>query len=277
MRALDKRLNFRSASEGAIMFGQPVVDLAAHLLDIDSVNPAQMAGRPMSTLSTYREIKADILGRIQAQEWPLGSRLPAETELAAHYGSARATVSRAMRELADDGIVERRRKTGTRVRLSPVRQARFGIPIVRSEIEEAGAVYRYALVRSQVVVPPDFLRARMSLPEKAEVRHVVCMHFADGNPYQFEDRWISLLAVPDARTADFTEISPNEWLVRQVPFTRAEISFSAADATEQQAQHLDCNPGDALFCIERQTEWETRAVTFVRMVYRRGHRMTTRY
>ena len=55
-----------------------------------------------------------------------------------HYGAARATVSRAMRELADDGIVERRRKTGTRVRLSPIRQARFGIPVVKTEIEEAG-------------------------------------------------------------------------------------------------------------------------------------------
>lgn len=63
-----------------------------------------------------------------------------------HYGAARATVSRAMRELADDGIVERRRKTGTRVRLSPIRQARFGIPVVKTEIEEAGAAYRYALV-----------------------------------------------------------------------------------------------------------------------------------
>ncbi|GLS79564.1 GntR family transcriptional regulator [Paracoccus marinus] len=194
-----------------------------------------------------------------------------------HYGAARATVSRAMRELADDGIVERRRKTGTRVRLSPIRQARFGIPVVKTEIEEAGAAYRYALVRSEIVPPPDFLRARMSLPAGADVRHLICMHFSDGSPYQFEDRWINLDAVPDAREADFAAEGPNEWLVRQVPFTRAEISFSATDATLQQAQHLDCNPGDALFSIERQTEWEGRAVTFVKLVYRRGHRMTTRY
>ena len=84
---------------------------------------------------TYRDVKTDILSKITKGEWPLGSLVPNEVDLAETYGCARATVNRAMRELADEGFIERRRKAGTRVRMAPVRQARFDIPLVRAEIE----------------------------------------------------------------------------------------------------------------------------------------------
>lgn len=227
--------------------------------------------------ATYREIKADILGRITRGEWKPGSPIPGELELAETYGSARATVNRAMRELAEDGIIERKRKAGSRVRLSPLRQARFDIPIVRREIEDQGAAYRYALVQAEVVRAPDWVRARMGLPAGAKVRHVVCLHFADAAPYQHEDRWINLAVLPQARDADYAASGPNEWLVAHVPFSEAEISISATAADAALAAHLACAPGDPLLQIERSTRWNGRAVTFVRLVHHRGHRMTARY
>lgn len=90
-----------------------------------------------------------------------------------------------------------------------------------------GAVYRYALVLREVGTPPDWLRARLALPEGAQVVHVECMHYADGQPFQFEDRWINVAAVPDVLSADFRSIGPNEWLVAKTPFTDAEFSFYA--------------------------------------------------
>ncbi len=226
---------------------------------------------------TYRDIKADILGKITRGDWKPGSLIPGELELAETYGSARATVNRAMRELAEDGIIERKRKSGSRVRLSPLRQARFDIPIVRREIEERGAAYRYALVESEVVRAPDWVRARMGLSPGETVRHLVCLHFADGTPYQHEDRWINLAVLPQARDADFRAEGPNEWLVAQIPFSEAEISISATAADAALAAHLACAAGDPLLQIERSTRWGGRAVTFVRLVHHRGHRMTARY
>ncbi len=226
---------------------------------------------------TYRDVKADILGKITRGDYAPGSAMPNEVDLAASYGCARATVNRAMRELAEDGIIERRRKAGTRVRLAPVRQARFDIPVVRREIEERGAVYRYALVQRRILVAPDWLRARLALDTGARVLHLTCMHYADGGPYQHEDRWINLAVTPDAARTDFSETGPNEWLVAAVPFSNAEISFLAVQADAALAEHLCCAPGDALFQAERSTWWESRAVTFVRLTHRHGHRMTTRY
>lgn len=226
---------------------------------------------------TYRDIKADILQRILNGTWPPGSAVPNEQDLAVEYGVARATVNRAMRELVDEGLVERKRKAGTRVRLAPVRQVRFEIPLIRKEIEEQGATYRYALIRSETMLAPDWPRARLNVKRGTEVLHLVCMHFADGKPYQLEDRWINLAATPQGRDFDFTATGPNEWLVQQVPFSDVEISFSATTADPGQATLLNCDAGDALFRVERQTTWQDQVVTYVSLIYRRGHRMTTRY
>jgi GntR family transcriptional regulator, histidine utilization repressor len=227
--------------------------------------------------ATYRDIKADILGKITRGDWKPGSAIPSELDLAETYGAARATVNRAMRELAEEGIIERKRKSGSRVRIAPVRQARFDIPIVRREIEERGAAYRYALIGDEIAKAPDWLRGRMGLPAGARLRHLVCVHFADGAPYQYEDRWINVALLPEAASQDFSTVGPNEWLVAQVPFSEVEIAISATFADAALAGHLACDAGDALLQVERATRWDGNAVTYVRLVHRRGHRMTTRY
>lgn len=230
----------------------------------------------MSTTTSFRSIKADILRRINGGEWPPGSRLPNELALAQEFGAARATVSRAMRELVDDGIVERKRKAGTRVRPVPLRQVRLDIPLVRAEVEAQGCRYRYALVSSETLAAPDWLRARLDLHPGAMMRHLVCLHLSDGHPYQLEDRWISLGAVPQARTADFSTLGPSEWLTRQMPFSEISISFSACAAAPDQSRLLNCAPGEPLFRIERQTLWQGRPITFVRMAHPGGFRLTAR-
>ncbi|MCQ0094204.1 UTRA domain-containing protein [Roseovarius sp. M141] len=227
--------------------------------------------------ATYKDVKSDILSRITKGDWGPGSLVPNEIELAGIYGCARATVNRAMRELADDGIIERRRKAGTRVRASPIRQARFDIPLVRSEIEDKGAEYRYSLAKCTVQEAPDWLRARLKLPAGSKGLHLICMHYADGDPYQHEDRWINLTALPQAQDADFSQTGPNEWLVSTIPFSDAEISFSAGLADPPMAGYLASKVGDPVFTIERSTWWEGRAITYVKLTYRPGHRMTTRY
>ncbi|ARJ70109.1 GntR family transcriptional regulator [Paracoccus contaminans] len=227
--------------------------------------------------ATFKAIKADLLRRIQHGEWPPGGRLPDEVDLAGAYGVARTTVGRAMRELVADGLIERRRKAGTRVRAAPLRSARFQIPLVRDEITTLGAAYSYRLLASDIADPPAGVAAALRIGPAARLRHLLCLHFADGAPYQLEDRWINLAAAPDAAEADFSAQGPNEWLVSKIPFTSAEIGFSAVAASAAQSAHLACEPGTALFCIDRRTEWQRQPVTLVRLIYREGHRLTTRY
>ena len=51
-------------------------------------------------------IAADLRARIEAGEWESGQQLPSVSELAGHYGHARRTITRALRTLADAGLIE---------------------------------------------------------------------------------------------------------------------------------------------------------------------------
>lgn len=228
-------------------------------------------------MSSYRDVKAEILGRITAGTWGPGALLPGEVELAESFGVARATVNRAMRELSEEGLIDRRRKAGTRVRTSPLRAARFEIPLVRAEIEATGAAYRYALLERETRAAPDWLRARLGVLPGAKVLHLMCLHSGGGVAYQLEDRWINLVALPEAARADFSTTGPNEWLVAAVPYSEVEISFLATAADGAVASYLGMEEGEPVFTVERTTWWEGQAITHVRLSFSRGHRMTTRY
>lgn len=63
-----------------------------------------------------RRIAADLAGRINRGELPPGARLPSERALAVERGVHRSTAALAYAELEADGLVERRRGSGTTVR-----------------------------------------------------------------------------------------------------------------------------------------------------------------
>jgi len=230
----------------------------------------------MSERNSFRAIRDEMARRIAERLWLPGALIPGEEVLAREFGAARATVNRALQELARAGLVERRRRAGTRVALHPVREARFVIPLVRQEIEGRGAVYRYRLLSREESPPPEIVHARLGLDKNLPFLHVRCLHLADRTPYQFEDRWISLDAVPAVRDVDFSAISPNEWLVQHAPFSEAEFTFFAAAANPEEARLLQLSDGAPIFVGERITWLREKPITLVRMAHPSSHRMVMR-
>lgn len=216
---------------------------------------------------SFQVIKDDLLQKIRDGYWRPGDTIPGEETLAEQYNCSRMTVNRAVRELAELGILERKRKSGTKVVRQPERAAKFQIPLVRHEIEQSGAIYRYVLLEKQQLSASEALGAKMALKTGAPVLYVRCLHFADERPYQFEERWINLQAVPKAGGQSFETISPNEWLIEAAPFCEAEHSFSACNATPVQADLLGVKPNDALFQIERRTQTVEAVITLVRLLH----------
>ena len=156
-----------------------------------------------------------------------------------------------------------------------MRKATLEIPITRIEVEATGCAYRFDILEQRRTRLPASLMRKMGLAGVFDALHMRGLHRADEQPFLYEDRWINLEAVPEFAEADFSAISPNEWLVRNQPFTRGDISFLAEEASGAQADALGTKQGAALFAIERATWNEAAPITFVRLAYRPGYRMTT--
>lgn len=225
-------------------------------------------------INNWQAVHDEVLRRIHARDWPPGAAIPNEADLAAEFGCARATVNRALQALADAGILDRRRRAGTRVALHPVRKATLSIPIIRGEVEGSGAAYGYQLLTSDHATPPAAIAARLGTKGRA-LLHLVSLHSADGRPHVLEDRWINDAAVPGIHDADFAQQNANEWLVANAPFTSGDIVFGASAATAAEAAALACATGDAVFTVERTTWNGAVPITWVRLAYAPGYRMRT--
>ena len=221
---------------------------------------------------THHGIREAIRARIVAGEWGLGEPIPGEAAFAEEYACARTTVNRALRALADEGIVERKRKSGTRVRLTPVPQAQLTIPIVREQVEAQGAVYSHrVLQRAQRREAPDQVVRRMKLSGPPHLEWIQTLHLADGEPFALERRWVNLAAVPDFARADLRQLSANEWLLRTVPFTTGEVALTATAADAAQASVLRTPQGSPLFTLQRTTWLDGEPITTIELFYRPGY------
>ena len=226
---------------------------------------------------SFQVVRDEVKRRIESRVWPQGSLLPTETQLAEEFNCARATVNRALRELAEQGFVERKRKSGTRVKKEPSKHAKLEFSLARQTVESQNATYRYSLVERSVVESPGWLASQIGVSPDIRVLHIVCMHYADNRPFQLEERWINIDAVPEVEHADLSAHGPHEWLLNAAPFTEAEVAFSAISADSRLAEFMGTTPGTSMIQLERTTWKNGQPMTFARMTHHPGFRIRTRY
>lgn len=228
----------------------------------------------VDTRLSWTDVRDEIRARILNRTYEPGDKLPRDEDIAIELGCARTTVHRAMQDLSLAGLVERKRKGGTHVRTDPVTRATFDIPITRREVEQRGAKYNYQLISRDLEETPIEIMARFGIQRPALMLHVKALHLAENRPYILEDRWIDTTSTPEILNVDLTRESANEWLVRQKPYSRIEVRFSAMNAEGETAKHLSTPVGSALFVIERTTWIGPAPITTVQAVAAPGYQLS---
>lgn len=156
-----------------------------------------------------------------------------------------------------------------------MREARFLIPLVEEEITAKGGAYTYRLISRTIRPASPQDAALLDIEPGSEIMHLKCLHLSDGAPYEFENRLVNLAVAPRIRDESFENVSPNDWLVKNVPFSRAEFTFLAAAANKEEARWLAIAPSSPIFVGERRTWLLLRPITFVRRANPPSYRLTT--
>lgn len=226
----------------------------------------------------YDQIRRAILGNIRSGIWPPRHRIPAEAELATHFGTARMTVNRALRGLTEDGLIVRRRRAGSFVAQPPSPAAMLEIVDMSAAIPSRGQAYGYQCLTNETVAASPELARRMRVEPGGALQHLVCRHTADGDVVELEERWINLALLPQAAKQDFSETAPGAWLLAATPWTAAEHTVSAINADSRLAARLDIRSGAACLVLERRTFQDEAIVTFARLTHPGDrHVMTERF
>ena len=177
------------------------------------------------------------------------------------------TVHRALRELAQEGHLQRVAGLGTFVAEPPRRASLMELKDIAEEVRAADAEHHARLCsRRRVSLGPE-AAAAMERPVGTEVAHVILIHYRDDLPIQHEERWVDLELVPDFLEVDFEATTPSQHLLKTLPVEEMEHVVEAILPTPAVAGGLAIEPTEPCLRLERRTWSGGRVVTRAVLTY----------
>jgi len=186
-------------------------------------------------LSLADATAAQLEARIAADEWPLGARLPTETELMSQLGIGRSTVREAVRTLARVGLLQVRQGDGTYVTGRPADNEPLRLRCQRAQLHEISDVrealdLQAARLAAERRTDEDLVALREHLDARAAA---LATHdaqaFADAD-VAFHQRIVT--ATQNDMLIDLYRVL-GESLVQSLTIHKRENAFSDVDTTEE--------------------------------------------
>jgi len=234
------------------------------------------AGAGPTTL--YQLVKDHIRQKIHAGKWKPGDRIPSEHEFVAELGVSRMTVHRALREMAEQGILVRYAGIGTFIAEERPQSGLLKVTNIASEIRARGHEYACDVIRVARESANLEVASALNLETGESVYHSVCVHRENGVPIQIEDRYVNPKAAPDFISQDFQHVQPSEYLLKAVPLNEVEHVVDAVPATADEAELLEIRAGQPCLVLTRRTWTNQTLVTFVRCIHPGSrYRLGTRF
>lgn len=223
-----------------------------------------MSGR---AVPRYRELKEAILARISAGELKPRDRVPSENELVEAHGVSRMTANRALRELNDEGFVERVAGVGTFV--ADLRAASHPLEVrnIADEIAARGHRHRARLLELGAVAAAGEQARRLRVATGSELFHAVLVHAENDVPVQLEDRHVVADFAPAFLDQDFAGITPSAYLSGIAPLVAADQVVRAEMPDASTRSRLEMAADEPCLVVSRRTWAHGRPVSVAKLYH----------
>ena len=220
-----------------------------------------------TTVPRYRQLKELIIRRISTGELQPRDRVPSENELVDSTGVSRRTANRALRELTDEGYVERVAGVGTFV--ADLKSASHVLEVrnIADEVALRGHAYSAEVLLGETTPADDNAADALHVDAGTPLLHVSIVHFEDGAPIQLEDRYVVPDFAPQFLEQDFTTTTPSAYLSSISPLQEAEHVVRATTPDARVKESLAMNDGEPCLVVTRRTWAHGRPVTFARLCH----------
>ncbi|MGB5580356.1 MAG: histidine utilization repressor [Woeseia sp.] len=213
----------------------------------------------------YRQLKQQIITRISDGELKPRDRVPSENDLVESFGVSRMTANRALRELNDEGYVERVAGVGTFV--ADLRSASHVLEVrnIADEIAHRGHRHSAEVLRLSRQHARGAVARSLQIAPGSDVFHVLVVHCENEHAVQLEDRHVVADFAPGFLDQDFSATTPSAYLSAIAPLQEAEQVVRAAMPNEAVREHLEMPAGEPCLVVVRRTWAHGRPVSFGRL------------
>ena len=218
----------------------------------------------MNAKPRYQQLKDLIIDRIATGELQPSDRVPSEHELVEAMNVSRMTANRALRELHDEGYVDRIAGRGTYVSDFRSQSHLVAVQNIADEIAARGHKHACTVLRQSRQRARGEVARALHVQQGTDVFHLLLVHAENGTPVQVEDRHILASFAPDCLEQDFTVTTPSAYLTSVAPLQEAEQVVRASMPNPAIRQSLDMDEGEPTLVVVRRTWSNGQPVTFGR-------------
>ena len=215
----------------------------------------------------YQQLKEMIIGRIMSGELQPRDRVPSENELVDAMNVSRMTANRALRELTDEGYVDRVAGRGTFVSDFKAASHVLEVRNIADEVERRGHSYSAIVHKQERQQADGEVRDALQTGGNCDVFHVLVAHLENGVPIQLEDRYVLGEFAPDCLKQDFSRITPSAWLNGIAPLAEAEHIVRAMMPNASTRERLSLDEHEPCLLVLRRTWAQGRPVSFARLYH----------
>lgn len=213
----------------------------------------------------YQQLKDFIIEQISSGELRPLDRVPSENELVESKSVSRMTANRALRELNDEGYVERIAGRGTFVSDLHSRSDLLEVKNIADEIASRGHVHSSAVLRQSKQHARGEIAKALHVDQGTDVFHLLLVHSENELPIQVEDRYVLASFAPDCLEQDFSIITPSAYLTGVAPLQEAEQAVRASIPNAAIRKQLNMTDDEPSLVVIRRTWSVGRPVTFARL------------
>jgi len=213
----------------------------------------------------YQQLKDLIIGRISSGELQPADRVPSENELVESMSVSRMTANRALRELNDEGYVDRVAGRGTFVSDYRSQSHLLEVHNIADEIALRGHTHSSQVIRQSLQHARGEVAKALHVEQGTDVAHLLVVHAENGIPIQLEDRHVLASFAPHCLQQDFAVVTPSAYLTSILPLQEAEQVVRASLPNRAVQKYLDIEEDEASLVVIRRTWSDGRPVTFARL------------
>ena len=213
----------------------------------------------------YQQLKDLIITQISSGELRPNDRVPSENELVDRMHVSRMTANRALRELTDEGYVERVAGRGTFVSDFRSRSDVLEVHNIADEIARRGHRHSCEVLRNSKQHARGEVARALHVEQGVDVFHLILVHYEDGAAIQVEDRHVLAEFAPGCGDQDFRKLTPSAYLTAISPLQEAEQVVRAQMPNRAVRARLRMSDDEPCLVVMRRTWSNGRPVTFARL------------
>ncbi len=207
-----------------------------------------------SPIPFYYQLESFIKDQINSGNLVPGDTIPSEREYAKAYGISRMTVRQAINSLVTEGLLYRKKGSGTFVANKKIEQPLQGLTSFTEDMKKRGMNPTSELIHFEIVPASINIAEELHIKEHAPVYEIKRIRLADGEPMALETNYLSANLVKGL-TEEVVNTSIYAYIEEKLnlEIAHAEQMIESIQASSEDAKLLKINKDYPMLYIKRNT------------------------